>query len=95
MTAWLQEHDGDVLVRIKAVPGASRDAIAGLMGDRLKVRVSAPPEGGKANAAICRVIAEAVGVRANRVLVEAGATSPHKTVRINGLAVSDVQQRLG
>jgi len=51
------------LIAVKAVPGAARDEIAGLLGERLKVRVAAPPEDGKANEAICRVLAAALGLR--------------------------------
>jgi uncharacterized protein (TIGR00251 family) len=77
------EPDGeDVLIRIKAVPGASRDGIAGAVGDRLKVRVSAPPEGGHANRAICRLVAAALGVRPRQVTIERGRTSPEKTLRV-------------
>jgi uncharacterized protein (TIGR00251 family) len=62
------EADGDdVLVWVKAVPGASRDEIAGVLGGRLKVRVAAPPEGGKANRAIAMLLARAIGVKAGRV----------------------------
>ena len=52
------QHDGeDVLVWVKAVPGASLDTVAGALGDRLKVRISAAPEDGQANRAICRLLA--------------------------------------
>ena len=79
------EPDGeDVLIRVKAVPGASRDEIGPKVGDRLKVRVSAPPEGGRANKAICRVIAEAVGVKPRQVSIESGLSSPQKIVRVAG-----------
>ena len=65
--------DGDdVLIDVKAVPGASRHAIAGVVGDRLKVRVAAPPEGGRANAAVCRLIARALGVKASSVSIDCG-----------------------
>ena len=77
-----RKPDGGALIRVKAVPGASRDQIAGVLGDRLKVKVSAPPEGGKANRAICAVIAQELGVKPGRVEVVIGATNPEKTVRV-------------
>ena len=55
----ISRDGGDVLIRVKVVPGASRAGIAGVLGDRLKVRVSAPAEGGRANKAVCAVIAAA------------------------------------
>jgi len=85
---------GGVLVAVKAVPGSSRDEVVGVLGDRLKVRVSAPPEGGKANKAICAAIAEALGVKARDVEVVAGHTSPEKTVRINGATMNAVREAL-
>ncbi|MHC5004896.1 MAG: DUF167 domain-containing protein, partial [Planctomycetota bacterium] len=89
------EQDGpDVLVRVKAVPGASRDAIAGVLGDRLKVRVGAPPEGGKANKAICALVAAAVGLRPRQVTVESGHASPEKLLRISDVVADDVRRRL-
>jgi uncharacterized protein len=69
---------------IKAVPGARRSQIVGMLGDRLKVRIAAPPEGGKANKAICELLAAALGVKPRQVEVIAGHTSAEKTVRIEG-----------
>ena len=43
-------------LRLKVVPGASRDAVAGPLGDRLKVRVAVAPEDGKANRAVCALV---------------------------------------
>lgn len=81
--------DGALLLRIKAVPGAKRDEIAGALGEgeqaRLKIRISAPPEGGKANKAICRLIAQALGAKPRGVSVHAGQTNPEKTLRIEGV----------
>jgi len=76
--------DGGVLIRVKAVPGASRDQIAGVLGDRLKVKVAAPPEGGKANRAICALLAKELGVKPSRVEIVSGATSAEKVVRVAG-----------
>ena len=90
------EQDGqDVLIRIKAVPGSSKDAIRGLLGDRLKVAVAAPPEDGKANAAIIRLIAEALGIRAGDIALQAGQVAPLKTLRIRHIQRADVALALG
>jgi uncharacterized protein (TIGR00251 family) len=90
------EQDGeDVLIRVKAVPGASRDEIAGIVGNCLKVRVSAPPEGGRANKAICRVVATALGAKPRQVTVERGHASPEKTLRVAGCDTAAVTKALG
>jgi len=84
-------HDGDdVLVRVKAVPGASRNAIGGLLGDRIKIVVAAPPEGGKANRAIERLLAEAIGVSPRHVTIDNGHGSAFKTVRIQDVDLAAV-----
>lgn len=84
-----------VTILIKAVPGARRDQIAGMLGDRLKVRVAAPPEDGRANAAICRTIASALGIKERDVRILSGHTHPEKTVAIDGLADGAVRAGLG
>ncbi len=74
-----------VTVLVKAVPGASRDQIAGRLGDRLKIRISAPPEGGKANKAICALIANRLGIKRSQVTVIAGKSGPEKRIEILGV----------
>jgi len=87
-----------MLIRVKAVPGARRSEIAGVLGEgaqaRLKVRVSAPPEGGKANKAICKLVAGAMGVKPRDVSVAAGQTNPEKTLRIEGVDAERVVRLL-
>lgn len=85
----------DVLLRVKVVPGAKRDQIAGVLGDRLKIRTSAPPENGKANAAVCELIAKAVGVKPRDVTIESGHTNPEKTLRLAGADRETVMRALG
>ena len=84
----------DVLIRVKAVPGASRQEIAGPLGDRLKVRVSAPPEGGRANKAVCVLIARALGIKPKQVSIEAGRSSPEKTIRVENCDIATVEGKL-
>lgn len=81
------------LLRLKAVPGAKRDEIAGRLGDRLKVRISAPPEGGKANKAICAPLARELGLRERDVEVVQGGSSPEKTVRIAVAGAASINAR--
>jgi uncharacterized protein (TIGR00251 family) len=71
---------------VKVVPGASRTEIVGPLGNRLKVRVAAPAEGGKANRALVELLRKWLGTRA--VEIVAGVSSPEKTVRVLGLSRS-------
>jgi len=79
---------------VKVVPGASRDAIAGWLGEALKVRVRATPERGKANAAVEAIVARALGVPGRSVRVASGQTSPHKVLEISGLSEAEISLRL-
>jgi uncharacterized protein len=78
----------DLELRIKAVPGAKRDEIAGGLGDRLKVRVSQPPEGGRANDAIRELLAGRLGVSPRDIELVQGVSNPLKTLRIKGAAAA-------
>ena len=79
---------------VKLVPGASRSGLAGWMGETLKVRVTAPPEGGRANRMLVDLLAEALGKPASAVRVVAGAGSARKLVAIEGLDQAEVRSRL-
>jgi uncharacterized protein len=90
---------GGVLLRVKVVPGARREEIAGVLdlptGPRLKVRVSAPPEGGRANDAVCALLASTLGVHTRSVSIASGHTSPEKTVRVAGVDRDAAARALG
>ncbi len=75
---------GGFELAIKVVPGASRTEVVGPLGNRLKVRVAAPPEGGKANRELLRLLQEWLGVR--DVEIAAGLSRAEKTVRVSGLS---------
>ena len=84
----------EVHLHLKVVPGASRDALAGAYGQRLKVRVRAPAESGRANRAVLALLADALGVRAQDLAIVRGATAPHKTVALTGLDAATAASRL-
>jgi len=82
------------ILKVKVVPGSSRDAVVGMLGDALKVKVAAAPEGGKANQRVCGLLAEKLKVGAADVEVASGTTSAHKTLRISGLDQDTLNQRV-
>lgn len=75
--------DGDALILdCHLQPKASNDAFAGLHGERLKIRLTAPPVDGKANAHLLAFLADAFGVAKSQVTLESGQQSRQKRVRI-------------
>ena len=91
----IEEVSGGVVFAVKVVPGASRTSVSGLYGDMLKVRVSAPPERGKANKCLCKCLADALGVKGNAVSVVSGQSSPAKRVQVVGISGRTLLERLG
>ena len=81
-------------LKVKAVPGASRSEIVGRLGEALKVRVAAPPEGGKANREILGLLAERLGLPASAVSLVSGAASAAKVVELRGVSAEQAWARL-
>lgn len=86
----LKRQGDDVLLPVKVVPKSSRDRIVGELDGTLKIAVSAPPQKGAANQAVCRLIARALGVRVQQVSVDSGHGSARKSLRIAGVSPADV-----
>lgn len=81
--------DGDTLtVNLHVQPRASKDHVAGLHGPALKVCLTAPPVGGKANARLIRYVADLFRVKPAQVRLVRGETSRRKTVTITAPAVA-------
>ena len=74
---------------------ARRDEIAGERAGSLLVRVTAPPVEGKANVAVCRLIAKRLGLAPGRVVVVRGASSRDKLVGIEGIEAAELRRLLG
>jgi uncharacterized protein (TIGR00251 family) len=74
---------GDLILECHLQPKASNDAIAGIQAERLKIRITAPPVDGKANAHLLVFLAKAFGVAKSQVDLESGELSRHKRVRIH------------
>jgi len=79
-------------IGIKVVPNASRDQIAGWLGDDLKIRVQSPPEDGRANKRLCQFLAAQLGLPKDAVSVVTGQTNQRKTVEIRGLSLEEFEK---
>lgn len=90
----VRETAGGVTVPVKVIPGSSKDEVAGILGDRLKIKTAAAPEAGKANKRICMILAAFLQVPRDAVRIERGASGPLKDIRILGISAQQCKQRL-
>jgi len=81
-------------LELKTIPNAPRDELAGWLGDALKVKVHAPALEGRANDALLEFLADKLGVHRRDVTLVRGDKSRHKVVRIAGLTLAEVKNRL-
>jgi uncharacterized protein (TIGR00251 family) len=88
----LHHHPDGVIVDVWVVPGASRSGVGGLHGGALRVRVTAPPQGGRANEAVAALVATALGGRRGSVV--SGSTSRRKRVLVEGVTAAAAAERL-
>ncbi len=79
---------------IKVVPGASNSKIVGWLGDELKIRVSAPPEKGKANQAIIKLLAKQLALAPSDIKIVAGHGNSHKILEIGNIESDAIDQKL-
>ncbi len=82
-------------LKVRVAPGASREGILGPYGDALKVAVREPPEKGRANEAVARMLAAALGMKARDVEVVRGHASRDKVVLFRGLGEPELRARVG
>ncbi|MEY2399879.1 MAG: uncharacterized protein QOJ00_3053 [Actinomycetota bacterium] len=93
-TAGANDDDGSAVLRLHVQPGAGKTAIVGRHGDAMKIRVAAPPEGGRANDAVVALIAQTFDVKLASVSLISGESSRAKRVQIDGVAQVEVERLL-
>lgn len=79
---------------IRVTPNAKRDEILGWKGDVLRVKVSAPPVDGKANAALIELLAEALGIAKSAITIIAGVAARSKVIELTGADPEETHRRL-
>jgi len=83
-------------VKLRVTPKSRADEILGIREDGvLRIRVSAPPEGGKANDAVIRLLSEALGLPKGAVRIAGGASTRDKWVDLDGIDAELLTRRLG
>ncbi len=90
----LHETAKGISFAVKVQPRARRNAIIGVMGDSLKLALTAPPVEGRANEAVIEFFAQLFQIPRASVTIASGETSRNKVIRIAGLSRAEVEQRL-
>ena len=83
MNHFYQWQDDDLLLRIKVQPKASKDELSEILGDCLKVRITAPPVDGKANKHLITFLAKTFKVAKSNVELISGETGREKRIKIH------------
>ena len=90
----IQESSKGIAFAIKVHPRARKNAITGIVGDALKLALTAPPVEGKANQAVIEFFADLFQIPRSSVTIASGETSRNKVVRVSGISRATVEQRL-
>lgn len=90
----IKQSDEGVILTVKVVPGSSRTSIAGQLDGMVKIKISAPPEKGKANQSLIEFLAKQLGVKKNQIEIIAGSANPVKRVKILNISVEKVLKHL-
>ena len=81
-------------LRIRVSPGARRTELVGRQGEAWKVRVAAPPERGRANDAVLKLLAERLRISPAELTLVAGRSGRDKVVELRGLGAEEADRRL-
>jgi uncharacterized protein (TIGR00251 family) len=88
---WIREASGGVLISLLIQPRASKNEVSGPQGDRLKVRLTAPPVEGAANKMVVTFMSKCLGVSKSDVEIVSGQSSRQKQVLIHGGSLEDIK----
>ena len=90
----IRDTPSGAIFQVKVHPRAKKNAITGVVGDALKLALTAPPVEGRANEACIAFLAEVLNVPRSSVTIAAGETSRNKVIRIAGVSAAQVEDRL-
>lgn len=90
----ISEADGAITFDVQVVPRASKERLGPVLGDRLKVQLTAPPVDGAANAALVALLARRLATTRDRIHIIRGLTGRKKTVRVVGATPAALRSQL-
>ncbi len=88
----IREMDGGIVIPVKVQPNTSNEKVMGEYGGQLKIAVNAPPEKGRANKAIVKVLAKWLNVRNSDIYLMHGKKSKDKEVFVKNITDKDLQK---
>lgn len=95
LPSYMRSQPDGVWLAIKLQPRASTNEIGDVMGNELRIKVTAAPVDSAANEALVRFLAATLDCARNKVELVRGLTSRHKTIRLRGMTAEDVMKRIG
>ena len=90
----VREVEGGVVFVAKIIPGSSKTTVSGLLDGMVKIKISAPPEKGKANQHLCKFLAKQLSVKKAAVSIISGQTNPVKSVQVLGISAETLLRKL-
>ena len=90
----IEESNGGVVFGVKVSAGSSRKTISGLLDGKLKVKITAAPERGKANQALIHFLAQKLDIKKNNITIISGHTSPFKTIQVSNISKHTLLEKL-
>ena len=94
LPGFIRIQEGAVRVAVKVQPRASKNEIGEVLGDELKIKVTAPPVDSAANEALVRFLAEKLDCPPRSVQLVRGQTSRHKIVSVHGMSAENIVAKL-
>ena len=94
MTLEIKQTDKGLIIKVKVVPGSSRNRIGGLLDGALKINITAAPEKGKANKRLVQFLAEILALPKSSLTILTGQRDNHKQVQIVGLSCEKLMEHL-
>jgi uncharacterized protein (TIGR00251 family) len=90
----IENIEGGVVFLTKIVPGSSRTCVCGIFNGMLKIKISTPPEKGKANQCLLEFLAKQLGVKKSAISIISGQTNPIKQVQVLGVSSNSLIEKL-